>query len=64
MNLFVAVVFVCLGTECAFLQSQNTYPSLQVCLRAAAEEVKGLKKENPQITMIDGACITVPIKGA
>ena len=64
MNIFLAVVFVCAGTECTFLQSQTTYQSLQACMKAAVEEVRGLKQANPQITLIDGACITVPMKGA
>lgn len=64
MDLFVAVVFVCVNSDCTFLQSEKTYPTFNGCIRSAAEEIKSLVQENPQITMIDGACIKVPMKGA
>ena len=64
MDLFMAVVFLCLGNECTFLQSPEPYRSFSACMQAAANEVKDLKKNNPGIALIDGACIKVSMKGA
>jgi len=63
MNLFIAVIYLCVGPQCTFLQSEGLYRTEYECLLSAAQAAKELKQKNPG-AVVDGACIVAKFTGA
>jgi hypothetical protein len=57
MKFFIAVVFFCIGDECAFFKGDTNYYKLQDCQQKVASVVKELDSKG---IMNEGVCL--PIK--
>jgi hypothetical protein len=57
MKFFIAVVFFCVGEDCAFFKSDVNYYSIEDCQRKVASVIKELDENGIQN---EGVCL--PIK--
>lgn len=54
---FMAVAFFCLGQECYFWASSETYTSEPNCVEAAVVVFEQMKRQG---AMVQGTCVKVP----
>lgn len=58
MNLFIPVLYICLGGHCDFLQQLAVYPDEKVCKQVLAEKAEWYKTNTE--AKVDTICIKAP----
>jgi hypothetical protein len=62
MNLFLAVVFMCLNGQCGFVYNSKPYPNYVNCFTSLASEMDTLQRRHPT-GMFSGVCLEVEFSG-
>ena len=61
--IFVPVLFVCMNSNCEFMQAQNWFKTEQQCRAAVDAQKENLQKMalkgGQMVTLIEGTCITL-----
>lgn len=63
MNLFVAVIFVCVNEQCAFIYEPIPFNSQNECMKNLKSELDKVTSKYPA-AMAKGSCIPINFKGA
>jgi hypothetical protein len=67
MNIYIAVLFICLGDNCNFMQGSQAHKTELQCRqsvdqqKAQLTEMAQLSKDT-EITILEGTCIAVTLK--
>ena len=62
MNVFLAVVFMCLNGQCGFVYNSNPYPNYVKCFTSLSSEMDTLQRRHPT-GLFNGVCLEVEFKG-
>jgi hypothetical protein len=67
MNIYIAVLYMCLGDNCNFMQGQSYHKTEQQC-RAAIDDQKAHMNQVAQdanqskMTTLEGTCVSISVK--
>lgn len=62
MNVFLAVVFMCLNGQCGFVYNATPYPRYVDCFLSLSSEIDSIQRKNPA-AILQGVCLEVEFKG-
>lgn len=63
MNLFLAVVFMCLNGTCGFVYNSTPYPRYVECFTSLTNEMDSLQRRYPT-GLFHGVCLEIEFKGS